>query len=114
MRRPTDGRWTSGCGDATALPFADATFDTVTFCLVLCTVPDDGRAVAEAVRVLRPGGRIVAFEHTRSPNRLVRLVEHVMDPFTVRFQGDHMLRDPLDQWPRTGSRWSTSSGGSSA
>jgi len=49
-------------GDATALPFADETFDTVTFCLVLCTIPDDARAVAEAVRVLRPGGRIVAFE----------------------------------------------------
>ncbi len=83
-------------GDATALPFADETFDTVTFCLVLCTIPDDARAVAEAVRVLRPGGRIVAFEHTRSPNLAVRLAEHVLDPFAVRFQGDHLLRDPLD------------------
>jgi ubiquinone/menaquinone biosynthesis C-methylase UbiE len=83
-------------GDATVLPFADETFDTVTFCLVLCTIPDDRRAVAEAVRVLRPGGRIVAFEHTRSPNLAIRLVEHVMEPFTVRFQGDHVLRDPLD------------------
>ncbi len=83
-------------GDATALPFAAETFDTVTFCLVLCTIPDDGRAVAEAVRVLRPGGRIVAFEHTRSPNLAIRLAEHVMEPFTVRFQGDHLLRDPLD------------------
>ena len=83
-------------GDATALPFADETFDTVTFCLVLCTIPDDARAITEAVRVLRPGGRIVAFEHTRSPNLAIRLVEHVMDPFTVRFQGDHLLRDPLD------------------
>jgi ubiquinone/menaquinone biosynthesis C-methylase UbiE len=83
-------------GDATALPFADETFDTVTFCLVLCTIPNDGCAVAEAVRVLRPGGRIVAFEHTRSPNLAMRLVEYVMDPFTVRFQGDHLLRDPLD------------------
>ena len=83
-------------GDATALPFADETFDTVTFCLVLCTIPDDARAVAEAVRVLRPGGRIVAFEHTRSPNLAIRLAEHVLDPFTLRFQGDHVLRDPLD------------------
>ena len=83
-------------GDATALPFADETFDTVTFCLVLCTIPDDARAVAEAVRVLRPGGRIVAFEHTRSPNLAIRLAERVLDPFTVRFEGDHLLRDPLD------------------
>lgn len=84
-------------GDATAVPFADETFDTVTFCLVLCTIPDDARAVAEAVRVLRPGGRIVAFEHTRSPKFAVRLVEHVMEPLTVRLQGDHVLRDPVDR-----------------
>lgn len=83
-------------GDATALPFADETFDTVTFCLVLCTIPEARRAVAEAVRVLRPGGRIVAFEHTRSPNLAIRLAEHAMEPFAVRFQGDHLLRDPLD------------------
>ena len=83
-------------GDATALPFANETFDTVTFCLVLCTIPDDARAVAEAVRVLRPGGRIVAFEHTRSPNLAIRLAEQVLDPFAVRLQGDHLVRDPLD------------------
>ncbi|HEX5147511.1 MAG TPA: class I SAM-dependent methyltransferase [Candidatus Limnocylindrales bacterium] len=92
LRRPVE----LTLGDATALPFADASFDTVSFCLVLCTIPDDARAFAEAVRVLRPGGRIVAFEHTRSPNRLVRLVERGMQPFTLRFDGDHMLRDPLD------------------
>ena len=96
-RAEADGREADlHLGDATALPFADATFDTVTFCLVLCTIPDDRRALAEGVRVLRPGGRIVVFEHTRSPNLAVRLVEHVMEPFTARFQGDHMLRDPID------------------
>lgn len=96
-RAASDGRSADlRLADAAALPFADATFDTVTFCLVLCTIPDDRRAIAEAVRVLRPGGRVVAFEHTRSPNPAVRMVERVMEPFTVRFQADHMLRDPLD------------------
>ena len=83
-------------GDATDLPFPDERFDTVAFCLALCTIPDDRRAVAEGVRVLRPGGRIVALEHTRSPNVAVRLVERAMEPLAVRFQGDHLLRDPLD------------------
>ena len=83
-------------GDATDLPFPDANFDTVTFCLVLCTVPDERRAVAEAVRVLRPGGRMVAFEHVRSPNRAVRFVERLVEPFAIRRDGDHLLRDPLD------------------
>ena len=83
-------------GDATSLPFADASFDTVSFCLVLCTVPDDAQAFAEAVRVLRPSGRIVAFEHVRSPNRIVRVAERLMQPFAIRADADHLLRDPLD------------------
>ncbi len=44
------------CGDATALPFPDASFDAVTMFDVLEHIPDDARAVAEAVRVLRPAG----------------------------------------------------------
>jgi SAM-dependent methyltransferase len=42
--------------DATDLPFPDASFDVVTFFDVLEHIPDDARAVAEALRVLRPGG----------------------------------------------------------
>lgn len=82
--------------DAQTLPFTDASFDTVVFCLSLCTIPDAGRAFGEGVRVLRPGGRIVALEHVRSPNRVVRLVERLAEPITVRFQADHLLREPLD------------------
>jgi SAM-dependent methyltransferase len=48
------------------LPFADATFDTVASTLVLCTVADPDRAVAEAARVLRPGGRLLFLEHVRA------------------------------------------------
>ena len=83
-------------GDATALPFADGSFDTVAFCLVLCTVRDDALAFAEALRVLRPGGRVVLLEHVRSPNRAVRLLEHLMQPIGLRTQGDHLLREPFD------------------
>jgi 2-polyprenyl-6-hydroxyphenyl methylase/3-demethylubiquinone-9 3-methyltransferase len=46
-------------GDALALPFADATFDVVVAGEVLEHVPDLDRAVAEACRVLRPGGTLV-------------------------------------------------------
>jgi len=43
-------------GDALALPFAEATFDRVIASEVLEHIPDDEGAMAELVRVLRPGG----------------------------------------------------------
>jgi ubiquinone/menaquinone biosynthesis C-methylase UbiE len=88
-------------GDAMAVEFADSSFDTVVFCLVLCTVPDDRRAIAEAARVLRPGGRLLAVEHVRSPYALVRFAERLWEPIAVR-QGDHVLRDPLDHLASAG------------
>jgi ubiquinone/menaquinone biosynthesis C-methylase UbiE len=83
-------------GDATALPFPDQSFDTVVCTFALCTIPDEGAAVAEARRVLRPGGRFVFAEHVRSPVRAIRIGQRVLDPLMVRFQGDHLLREPLN------------------
>ncbi|MFL5906435.1 MAG: class I SAM-dependent methyltransferase [Solirubrobacterales bacterium] len=83
-------------GDAQALEFADESFDTVIITLALCTIPDDRKAVREAARVLRPGGRLVLLEHVRSPVLPVRAVQRVLDPIAVRFEADHLVRDPLD------------------
>jgi len=52
---------------AEALPFADESFDTVICTLVLCTVPNPDRALAEMRRVLRPGGELRFWEHIRPP-----------------------------------------------
>lgn len=83
-------------GDVQDLQFSDETFDTVVCTLSLCSIPNDRRAVAEARRVLRPGGRLLLLEHVRSPLPLVRLVQRLLEPLTVRFEGDHLLRDPFD------------------
>jgi ubiquinone/menaquinone biosynthesis C-methylase UbiE len=83
-------------GDAEALEFADESFDTVTCTLGLCTIPDPRQAVREAHRVLRPGGRLLLLEHVRSPSAPVRLGERLLEPLAVRFEADHLLREPLD------------------
>jgi ubiquinone/menaquinone biosynthesis C-methylase UbiE len=48
------------------LPFPAESFDTVVFGLCLCTIPEPGRALAEARRVLRPGGKVLFLEHVRA------------------------------------------------
>jgi ubiquinone/menaquinone biosynthesis C-methylase UbiE len=73
MRRRLDQRVealdrTADVVDATAeaLPFPDATFDTVVVTLVLCSVQNQQAALAEISRVLRPNGRLLFLEHVRS------------------------------------------------
>jgi ubiquinone/menaquinone biosynthesis C-methylase UbiE len=83
-------------GDAQALDFPAASFDTVVCALALCTIPDDRAAVSEVKRVLRPAGRFLLLEHVRSPNPAIRLGQRLLEPLTLRFEGDHLLREPLE------------------
>lgn len=89
-------------GDAQALPFDEASFDTAVSTLTLCTVPDCEKAAVEARRVLRPGGRFLLLEHVRSPIRPVRWIEQLLNPLMEHFEGDHLLRDPMDYLDRAG------------
>lgn len=50
---------------AERLPFDESSFDTVVSTLVLCTVDDVPRSLAEIRRVLRPGGELRFVEHVR-------------------------------------------------
>ena len=55
---PASSWGTATNGDATRLPFADASFDRIIASEVLEHVPDDSAAFAELARVLKPGGTI--------------------------------------------------------
>ncbi|MGE0360416.1 MAG: ubiquinone/menaquinone biosynthesis methyltransferase [Vicinamibacterales bacterium] len=72
--KPTAGRCVWTTGDMTALPFADASFDVVTTGYGLRNVPDLERAIAEIVRVLRPGGRFASLDFNRPDAPIVRAV----------------------------------------
>lgn len=52
-------------GDATALPFPDASFDAATVGFGIRNVPDLDAGLAELARVLRPGGRLACLEITQ-------------------------------------------------
>ncbi len=54
-------------GSAESLPFDDGEVDAVVSTLVLCSVSDLPAALSEARRVLRPGGRLVFWEHVLAP-----------------------------------------------
>ena len=57
-------------GDATALPYKDASIDAVVLTAVLGEIPDPGAALTEIRRVLRPSGRLVVGELFGDPHSI--------------------------------------------
>ncbi|WP_377324493.1 class I SAM-dependent methyltransferase [Pimelobacter simplex] len=86
QRRTADIRaraWQIVDGDAYALPFADASFDTVAASLVFCSLDRPAAALAELARVLRPGGTFLFHEHVRGTG-LRRVAQEVATPVQRR------------------------------
>ena len=59
-------------GDMLALPFAGASFDTVTTGYGLRNVPDLALAIEEIARVLTPGGQVLSLDFNRPSNVIIR------------------------------------------
>lgn len=88
---------------AEELPFPDDSFDTVVSTLVLCTVEDPERAIAEIERVLRPGGRLLFIEHLRSDNeRWARWQDRLERPWKAFGDGCRCNRPTLELLGRSG------------
>jgi ubiquinone/menaquinone biosynthesis C-methylase UbiE len=82
---------------AEQLPFPDDSFDTVVSTLVLCTVADQARALAEIGRVLAPDGQLLFIEHVRAETpRLAWVQDHVNPIQRVLAHGCNCNRRTLD------------------
>tara|TARA_B110000908_G_scaffold42706_1_gene51999 strand:- start:3606 stop:4355 length:750 start_codon:yes stop_codon:yes gene_type:complete len=57
------------CGDAMCLPFSDNSFDAYTISFGIRNVTHPEKALSEAYRVLRPGGRMMVLEFSQIPNQ---------------------------------------------
>lgn len=80
---------------AEAIPMPDDSVDHVVSTLVLCTVDDLTRSVAEIARVLRPGGTLHLIEHIVAEPGRMRTVQTVIEPvWTVVARGCRLQRDP--------------------
>lgn len=81
---------------AEQLPFGDDEFDTVVCTLVLCTVPDQPRSLAEVARVLKPGGSLLFVEHVRAEAPgLARAQDLLHGPWYAFGHGCHCNRDTV-------------------
>jgi len=84
-------------GPAEALPFADASFDTVVATLVFCTIGDPSRALAEVRRVLKPEGTFRFIEHVRAEGGLLARVQDALTPLWSRVgAGCHLNRRTVE------------------
>ncbi|GAB3681178.1 demethylmenaquinone methyltransferase [Angustibacter aerolatus] len=95
-------------GDATRLPFADASFDAVTISFGLRNVVDTGAALRELLRVTRPGGRLVVCEFSRptwTPFRrvyldyLMRALPRIARAVSSNPDSYVYLAESIQEWP---------------
>lgn len=88
-----------------ALPLPDHSVDTVVVTYALCTIPDAPAALAQARRVLRPGGRLLFAEHGAAPDAGVRRWQDRLDrPWSRLAGGCHLNRDVAALLARAGFR----------
>ena len=79
--------------DMRSLPFDAASFDTVVTSCVFCSVADPRAGLAEARRVLKPGGHLRMLEHQRPEPPALAWVFDRLNPLAVRLTGANVNRE---------------------
>jgi ubiquinone/menaquinone biosynthesis C-methylase UbiE len=82
-------------GSAESLPFDDNSFDCIVCTFTLCTVQSPSAALAEARRVLKPGGRFLFCEHGLAPDPDVAKWQRRIEPVWKRLAGGCHLTRPV-------------------
>jgi ubiquinone/menaquinone biosynthesis C-methylase UbiE len=80
-------------GFGEAMPFDDASFDTILVTFTLCSVNEQQRVLGEMRRVLRPGGKALFLEHGSAPDAPVQKWQRRIEPVWKRIGGNcHLTR----------------------
>lgn len=95
LRRQSAVPWTAVEGSAEAIPLDDASVDTVVSTWTLCSIPAVAGALAEARRVLKPGGKLLFVEHGLAPDPGVRRWQQRLNPAWKRMAGGCYLNRPI-------------------
>ncbi len=88
--------------DSQRLGFPDDSFDTAVAVCVFCTVKDPVAGLREVKRVLKPGGRLLMFEHVLSKNPVYGLSLKFMSWFTEWLEGTHLDRHTVENVRKAG------------
>jgi ubiquinone/menaquinone biosynthesis C-methylase UbiE len=87
------------------IPLPDRSVDTVVSTFTLCTIPGVVEALGGVERVLKPGGKLIFFEHGLSPEPRVRRWQRLSEPLTRwLFVGCHVTRDIPSLMEQSGFR----------
>ena len=89
--------------DVTRLAFQGGSFDTILTSCTFCSVPDPGAGLRELRRVLRPGGRLLMFEHVRPSSRYLGAMMDLINPL-VRTVGPEINRRTAESIRAAGFR----------
>lgn len=81
-------------GVGEAIPFDDASFDTVVCTYTLCSVDDPAKVLSEMRRVLKPGGTLLYLEHGKAPDPSLQKWQRRIEPVWKKLMGNcHLSRE---------------------